>query len=167
MKMNILIFGGTGYIGSKLIPQLVAEGHKVRCVVRDELNIRSYPWSEKVEIIEGDVLQSATLEKVFDSIDIIYYLVHSMQNSKGDFADLDRKAAQHVGEQAARAGVKRIIYLGGLGTRSDEQSKHLKSRHEVGDVLRTYNIAVTEFRAAAIIGAGSLSFELIHHLTNR
>ena len=163
----ILVIGSSGYIGSKLVPNLLEQGYRVRCLVRDRTRVSAFAWSDSVEVMEGDVLDVATLDLAFQQVNVIYYLVHSMSNPTGDFAKLDRQAAKNVGEAARRFGVNRIIYLGGLGIRREEQSPHLKSRHEVGDVLRESGVPVTEFRAAVIVGAGSLSFEMIHHLANR
>lgn len=164
---QILVVGASGYIGSKLVPRLLEQGYRVRCLVRDRKRVASYAWSSAVEVMEGDVLDAASLSEVFQHVSAVYYLVHSMSNPTGDFAELDRRAARNVGEAAKRCGVDRIVYLGGLGKRQEEQSPHLRSRHEVGDVLRESGVPVTEFRAAVIVGAGSLSFEMIHHLANR
>ena len=163
----ILVIGSSGYIGSKLVPRLLEQGYRVRCLVRDRKRIAAYAWSNSVEVMEGDVLDANSSDLAFQQVSVVYYLVHSMSNPTGDFAELDRQAARNVGEAAKRFGVDRIIYLGGLGKRREEQSPHLRSRHEVGDVLRESGVPVTEFRAAVIVGAGSLSFEMIHHLANR
>jgi uncharacterized protein YbjT (DUF2867 family) len=125
------------------------------------------PWATQVEIREGDVLNADSLKGLMESQDVLYYLVHSMATAQGYFAELDRRAAANTGQAAAAAGVARIVYLGGLGRRTEPQSLHLRSRHEVGDVLRSSGVPVTEFRAGVIIGAGSFSFEMIHHLANR
>lgn len=163
----ILVIGAGGYIGSKLVPRLLEQGYRVRCLVRDRLRVDAYTWSGSAELMAGDVLDAASLHRAFQQVSVVYYLVHSMSNPTGDFAELDRQAARNVGVAATRSGVDRIIYLGGLGKRREEQSAHLKSRHDVGDILRQSGISVTEFRAAVIVGAGSLSFEMIHHLANR
>jgi uncharacterized protein YbjT (DUF2867 family) len=163
----ILVIGSSGYIGSKLIPRLLEQGYRVRCLVRDRKRIAAYAWFSSVEVMEGDVLDATSLNLAFLQVSVVYYLVHSMSNPIGDFAALDRQAARNVGDAAKRFGVGRLVYLGGLGKRREEQSPHLKSRHEVGDVLRESGVPVTEFRAAVIVGAGSLSFEMIHHLANR
>jgi uncharacterized protein YbjT (DUF2867 family) len=164
---RVLVIGSSGYIGSKLVPQLLEQGFRVRCLVRDRSRIMSYAWSGLVEIVEGDVLDASSLHLAFQQVSVVYYLVHSMSNPTGDFAELDRQGARNVGKRAKQSGVDRIIYLGGLGKKLEEQSPHLRSRHEVGDVLRESGVPVTEFRAAVIVGAGSLSFEMIHHLANR
>ena len=165
--LRILVIGATGYIGSHLVPRLLEAGHQVRCLVRSRARTEREDWFSRVEIFEGDVLKPETLQPAFKDIDLVYYLVHSMATPDGDFAELDRIAAENTGRACLAEGVKRIVYLGGLGKRGPEQSLHLKSRHEVGDVLRDSGVPVTEFRAAVIVGAGSLSFEMIHHLANR
>lgn len=165
--MHVLILGATGYVGGRLVPRLLEAGHTVRCMVRDPRKAAGKPWADRVDIVAGDVLRPETLDPAFAGIDIIYYLIHSMATGEGEFESLDRRAAQAVAAQAETSGVKRIVYLGGLGRRDEAQSPHLRSRHEVGDMLRTGTVPVTEFRAAVIVGSGSLSFELIHHLVNR
>ncbi|PKK82150.1 MAG: DUF2867 domain-containing protein, partial [candidate division Zixibacteria bacterium HGW-Zixibacteria-1] len=134
--------------------------------VRDRRKVTGKKW-EAVEIFEGDVLKPETLPDAFDGVEVVYYLIHSMAAGQADFEKLDHTAAINVVKAANEASVKRIIYLGGLGKRDDGQSKHLRSRHEVADLLRSGNTPLTEFRAAVIIGSGSTSFEMIHHLVNR
>ncbi len=164
--MNILVLGGTGYIGGRLVPRLLAAGHSVRVMVRNRAKASARNW-KGAEIVHGDVLYRPDLAAACRETDVIYYLVHSMVADSGDFEEVDRVAAENVASAAATAGVKRIIYLGGLGKRDAVTSAHLRSRHEVGDVLRSGATPVTEFRAAIIIGSGSASFEMIHHLVNR
>lgn len=164
---TILVIGASGYIGARLVPLLVAAGHRVICLVRDPARVAHQSWSASVTIVRGDVLDPASLTPAVMDVEMIDYLVHSMGNERGQFEALDRQAALQLGSAAAAAGVKRIIYLGGLGRRDQQQSPHLRSRHEVGDLLRESGVPVTEFRAAVIVGAGSLSFEMIHHLANR
>lgn len=164
---TILVLGATGYVGGRLVPRLLEREHPVRCLVRDRRKIMGRPWSGQVEVVEGDVLKPATLPAAFAGIEIVYYLVHSMDSAGSAFAQLDRIAAENVSRCAADAGVSRVIYLGGLGRRDEEQSEHLRSRHETGDILRQGSVPVTELRAAVIVGSGSISFELIHHLVNR
>jgi uncharacterized protein YbjT (DUF2867 family) len=164
---RVLVIGATGYVGSRLVPCLLREGHHVTCLVRMRKKLMNRPWCNRIQIHEGDALRPDSVEDILENQDIVYYLVHSMATSTGDFAELDRLAAANTGKAARNSGVKRIIYLGGLGRRQEHQSLHLKSRHEVGDVLRQSGVPVTEFRAAVIIGAGSLSFEMVHHLANR
>jgi uncharacterized protein YbjT (DUF2867 family) len=163
---KILILGATGYIGGRLVPRLLAQKHEVCCLVRSPKKTAGKHW-DRVRIFQGDVLQPETFGHAFDGIDLVFYLIHSMTGGGNQFEDQDRTAAENVASAAHRSGVKRIVYLGGLGKKMDTQSPHLKSRHEVGDILRTSGIPVTELRASVIIGPGSASFEMIHHLVNR
>ncbi len=163
---RILVLGATGYIGGRLVPRLLERGQHVRCLIRDPNKLTGLNRSG-VEIITGDLLKPDSLPPAFQGIDIVYYLVHSMSATGKDFEKRDRSAAWCVATLSNLYGVKRIIYLGGLGKRSAAQSPHLRSRHEVGDILRSGSVPVTEFRAAVIIGSGSVSFEMIHHLVNK
>jgi uncharacterized protein YbjT (DUF2867 family) len=164
---SVLILGATGYVGGRLVPQLLNRGYSVRCLVRDPRKLSGKSWHKDVEVIKGDLLGNENIRPAFDGIDTVYYLVHSMAAGEGRFEELDRKAAQNVSKAAETHRVGRIIYLGGLGRRDIPQSPHLRSRHQVGDTLRMGRVPVIEFRAAVIIGSGSLSFEIIHHLVNR
>ena len=162
--MEILVTGSTGYIGGRLVPRLLEAGHSVRVLSRDADRVKGRPWSDRVTVFEGDLLDPPTLRKPLDGVDVVYYLVHSMTNT-GDFEEQDRKAATAFAE-AAR-DVPHTVYLGGLmPPEGEEPSKHLRSRAEVGRILRD-QIPTTEFRAGPIIGSGSASFELVRHLTER
>lgn len=163
---RILLLGASGYIGGRLLPRLIQRGHDVRCLLR---NPNKIPPAEAkhTTVFKGDVLKPETLPRAFADTDILFYLVHSMSGGKEDFEQRDRRAAQHVGDAARDAGIQRIVYLGGLGRRDAKQTPHLRSRHEVGDILRSSGIPITEFRAAVIVGSGSASFEMTHHLVNR
>ena len=134
---HVLVLGATGYVGGRLVPRLLEQGCSVRCMVRDPAKLMARPWSDRVQIVQGDVLDRTTVERACDGIDVVYYLVHSMASKNEQFAELDRTAARHTAEAASRRGVGRIVYLGGLGRRDIEQSEHLRSRHEVGDILRS------------------------------
>ena len=164
-KPRILVTGITGYIGGRLVPRLIEKGYEVRCLVRDRSRLKGRPWEDEVEVFEGDVLIYNTLPAVLDGVDVAYYFIHSLASD--GFAEKDQLAADNFGRAAQEAGVKRIIYLGGLRPRTDNISEHLSSRLQTGDCLRKWNIPVTEFRAGAIIGSGSLSFEVIRYLTER
>jgi uncharacterized protein YbjT (DUF2867 family) len=163
---SILVTGATGYVGGNLVSRLLREGYRIRVLVRDAEKLRSRPWRGDVEVFEGDVLEASKLKPVLSGVEIAYYLIHSMIEGK-DFAGKDVAAARNFGEAARRAGVRRVIYLGGLGDPETNLSKHLRSRQETGDVLRQSGVNVTEFRAAVIVGAGSISFEMIRYLTER
>ena len=163
---NVLVLGATGYIGGRLIPLLLSSSHQVRCLVRSPRKLSGKSWNN-VEVLAGDVLRPDTFGHAFENINILIYLIHSMTGSERQFERTDRTAAENVAQAARQSGVKRILYLGGLGKRNASQSPHLRSRHEVADILRSSGVAVTELRAGVIIGAGSASFEMIHHLVNR
>jgi uncharacterized protein YbjT (DUF2867 family) len=160
----ILLTGATGYIGGRLLSRLQADSHQVRCLARWPEFLES-KLNASTEAVRGDLLRPETLADAFCGITTAYYLVHSMA-SAGDFAAEDRMAAESFGRAARRAGVQRIIYLGGLG--SDESlSSHLASRQEVGKILRKSGVPTVEFRASIIIGSGSLSFEMIRSLVDK
>jgi uncharacterized protein YbjT (DUF2867 family) len=161
--VRVLVTGATGYIGGRLVPALLARGHDVRCAARTPAKLDSRAWRGQVEVVEADVFDPASLEAACRDVEAVYYLVHSMDGAD-DFAERDRTAAANVRDAAASAGVRRIVYLGGLGREQDELSPHLRSRHEVGKTLADGPIPVTELRAAIIIGSGSASFEMLRNL---
>ncbi len=162
--MRVLVTGATGYIGGRLVPRLLGAGHSVRCLARDAQRLTGR--FSGAEVIEGDIFDRDRLREAFDGVDAAYYLVHSMSDSP-TFAERDREAAELFGESAREAGVLRIIYLGGLGADAATLSRHLASRHQVGEVLRSSGVEIIEFRAAMIIGSGSVSFEMMRYLTER
>ena len=141
------------------------QGYRIRCLARRPQNLESRV-GDYTEVVPGDVLDRASLAGVFEGIETAYYLVHSM-GSTGSFEDEDRRAAENFGQAAAAAGVRRIVYLGGLGDDQEDLSPHLRSRHEVGEVLRQSGVPIVEFRASIVIGSGSLSFELVRALVQR
>ena len=162
----ILLACGTGYVGARLTPLLEKERIQLRCLARSPEKLRCHV-KETTEIVQGDVLDVPSLDRSLQGVDSAFYLVHLM-SAKKDFEKEDRRAAINFAVAAARAGVRRIIYLGGLGDDNDPQlSPHLRSRHEVGQILRESGVETIEFRASAVIGAGSLSFELVEALTDR
>lgn len=161
----LLVTGATGYVGGRLIPLLAGDGWRVRCMARQPERLRARVPTV-VEIVRGDVLDAGSLSRAMAGVDTAYYLVHSM-GTTGDFEEQDRLAADNFAAAARAAGVRRIIYLGGLGEQEEELSAHLRSRHEVGRSLRAHGVPVVEFRASIIIGSGSLSFELIRALVER
>ena len=159
----ILLTGATGYIGGELLPVLTAAGYRVRCLVRKAGRIRA---AGRTEVVLGDVMDSASLGRAMEGVHTAYYLVHSMAGNEA-FAEADRTAARTFGDAARTAGVKRIVYLGGLGDSSEPLSEHLRSRQEVGDILRASGVEVIELRASIVIGCGSFSFEMIRALVER
>jgi len=163
---KVLVTGVTGYVGGRLVPRLLSVGYQVRVLVRDPQRLQGRPWLSQVEVFKGDVFQADTLGPAMEGVDAAYYLIHSMGSSV-DFQQRDIIAAQNFGAAAKSARIKRIIYLGGLGDPQADLSPHLRSRHETGSALREAGVPVTEFRAAVIVGSGSLSFEMIRYLTER
>jgi uncharacterized protein YbjT (DUF2867 family) len=162
----ILVTGATGYIGGRLAPRLLEAGYQVRVLVRERGRLPDQVWSEQVEVVQGDVLDTASLAPAMQGVAAAYYLVHSMSGGP-DFDQRDIQAAHIFGNAAREAGVERLIYLGGLGDPDAKLSKHLRSRQDTGDALRESGVPVTEFRAAIVVGSGSISFELIRYLTER
>ena len=158
-----LVFGASGYIGSHLAPYLASRGLPVRATSRNVEVVAGRDWPDVV-LAEADALQPESLDSVFEDVDIAYYLVHSMAAGK-NFPELDARAARNFADAAARQGVKRIVYLGGLVPKSPK-STHLRSRQETGDILRAGSVPVTEIRAGMIIGPGSAAWEVIRDLVN-
>jgi uncharacterized protein YbjT (DUF2867 family) len=162
MKPLILVTGATGYVGGQLLQALLAAGHRVRCLARRPESLR-IPEMAGAELVAGDVLDPACVRAALAEVRTAFYLVHSM-GSAGSFEEEDRRAAGNFADAARDLGVSRIVYLGGLGASSPTLSPHLRSRHEVGEILRSSGVPVIEFRASVVIGSGSLSFEMIRSL---
>jgi len=161
----ILLTGATGYVGGRLLQVLENSEFRLRCLARRPEVL--YPRVESnTHVIKGDVLDRSSLVSAMDGVKVAFYLVHSM-GSSGSFEENDRVAARNFGEIAKEAGVERIIYLGGLGNDKEILSSHLRSRQEVGNILRDSTVPITEFRASIVIGSGSLSFEMIRSLVER
>jgi uncharacterized protein YbjT (DUF2867 family) len=163
--MKVLVTGATGYIGGRLVPRLVDGGFEVRCMTRDPTRLSLDPWRDQVEVVGADAMDPSSLDRALAGCDAAFYLIHAMAGSTRGFADVDRRAAENFVDAAERQGIRRIVYLGALGSDVDDLSDHLDSRHEVGRLLRSRDTPVTELRAAVIIGSGSMSFEMIRHLT--
>jgi uncharacterized protein YbjT (DUF2867 family) len=162
----VLVAGATGYVGGRLIPLLEKTGVALRCLARTPDKLRPHV-DQATEVVQGDVLELASLEQAMQGVATAYYLVHLMSGSK-DFEKDDRQAATVFAQAAKKAGVRRIIYLGGLGDNADPKlSQHLRSRHEVGKILQDSGVETIEFRASLVIGTGSLSFDLVKSLTDR
>ena len=160
---EVLVLGATGYVGGRLVSELLDAGHQVRVSSRSAGRAERYEWTDRVRLFTGDVLNAGTLPPAFEGCDAVYYLVHSI-GTGDDFAATEATAARNVRDAADAAGLRRIVYLGGMG-RGDALSTHLASRHEVGKILASGTTPTTELRAAVIIGAGSISFEMLRYLT--
>ena len=163
-----LVTGATGYIGGRLVPELLAAGHRVRVVARHPERLRDVPWFGDVEIVRGDASDSSAMGAALDSVEVAYFLLHSLNTGHG-FAESERNMAAIFGEAALANGVSRIAYLGGIVPPGelDDLSEHLRSRAEVGQLLRSSGVPTAEFRAAVILGSGSASFEMLRYLTER
>lgn len=162
----ILVTGATGYVGGRLVPRLLEEGYRVRCLVRDPARLQGRPWLDEVEVVQGDVLEARSLRAAMQDISVAYYLIHGMQGGKV-YAERDMKAARTFTEVAEAAHVERIIYMGELVDTTAKLSPYLRSRHETGYLLRQGRVPVTEFRAGMIVGSGSALFEMVRYLTER
>lgn len=168
----ILLTGATGFIGGRLLRRFQEQGIRLRCLVRSPKKFQTlYPSLSGIELAEGDLVQGTGLKMALQDVRAAYYLVHSMGPSPGSasqgFAEKDRLAAQNFQIAAEEAGLKRVIYLSGLGEKGSGLSKHLSSRQEVGQILASGAVAATELRAGVIIGSGGASFEIIRYLTER
>lgn len=160
-----LVTGATGYIGGHLIPVLLERGHAVRALARTPAKLDDAPWRSEVDVARGDLGDVASLTAAFDGIDVVYYLVHSM-GSSSDFVAEEERSARNVVQAARTAGVRRIVYLSGLHPEG-ELSRHLRSRVAVGEILIESGIETVVLQAGIVVGAGSASFEMIRHLTDR
>jgi uncharacterized protein YbjT (DUF2867 family) len=166
MGERVLVTGATGYIGGRLVPRLLAEGYEVRAMTRSSGRLRDVPWAAGVDVVEADALDPAALDAALDGVHVAYYLIHSIDTGRR-FEQTDRRAARAFAEAARRAGVRRIVYLGGLAPEDPDLSPHLRSRAEVGKVLLESGVPTVVLRAAVIVGSGSASFEMMRYLTER
>ncbi len=161
---RVLVLGGTGYVGGRLIPRLLAGGYRVRVLTRSRPRVEALAWGSAVDVVTGDARDTTAISEALHDVDIVYYLLHSMTAGRG-FAQADRQIAEAVAAESARAGVTRIVYLGGLHPDGVTLSAHLASRREVGDVLLASGVPTLVLQAGVIIGSGSASFEMVRHLT--
>ena len=159
--LRVLVTGASGYVGGRLVPALVGQGVDVCCLARTPAKLDVAPWRTSVEVFRGDV--GGDLTEAMAGVDVAVYLVHSIGQGTG-WAERELDDARNFGQAASAAGVRRVVYLGGLGSDSDVLSKHLRSRHDVGRVLASSGVDVVELRAGVIIGSGSASFEMLRYL---
>lgn len=169
MQQTVAIAGATGYIGGRLAPRLLADGHRIRCLVRSPRKLAGRSWASnsRVKILAADLTDAKALTVDLSGCDCAFYLVHSMTSAGSKYAHQDRRLALEFAAAAREAGLKRIIYLGGLGETGADLSEHLSSRREVEDALASTGVPVTVLRAAMIIGSGSASFEILRYLVER
>jgi uncharacterized protein YbjT (DUF2867 family) len=162
-----LVTGASGYIGGRLVPELLAAGHPVRCLVRDPARLAGRPWLDQVETVAGDALDPRAVRRAIEGAGTAYYLIHSL-GGHGSFEERDRAAARIFADAAASAGLRRLVYLGGITpAHAGDLSPHLRSRAEVGDILLGSGVPTAVLQAAVIIGSGSASFEMLRYLTER
>jgi uncharacterized protein YbjT (DUF2867 family) len=166
---RILLTGATGYVGGRLAPRLLEAGYRLRCLVRSPGKISDRQWAKSpdVEIVQGELEDESSLREAMGGCEAAYYLVHSMVAAGPSYARKDRDMAERFARSAERAGIRRIIYLGGLGEMGEGLSEHLRSRREVEQALASTSVPVTVLRAAMIIGSGSASFEILRYLVER
>ncbi len=161
-----LVTGASGYIGGRLIPDLLAKGYRVRVLARNARRLQEHSWVKQVEIVEGDAFDTKVVEKALNGVDVAYYLMHSLME-KNDFESQEMKMADIFGKAASRQKVGRIVYLGGIVPAEAELSPHMSARANTGKILRESGVPTLELRAGIVIGSGSASFEMLRHLTER
>lgn len=168
-KPPIFLTGSTGYVGGRLAPRLLDKGYPIRCLLRSPRKLEDRAWAQRpdVELVAGDAADEDGMAEALSGCRVAFYLIHSMVSAGSEYADKDRRMAEGFARAAKRAGIQRILYLGGLGETGDDLSEHLSSRREVEKALASTGVPVTVLRAAIIIGAGSASFEILRYLVER
>lgn len=166
LPARVLVTGATGYIGGRLVRELLAHGYRVTVLVRNAQRLQDYPWKSQVEIIEGDATKPEVLNKALKDTDLAYYLLHALMVSD-DFEKVEEDLAREFGKAAKENGVKRIVYLGGIAAGDEKLSPHMSARAITGEILRSSGVPTVELRAGVVIGSGSASFEMLRHLTER
>lgn len=166
LSRTALVTGASGYIGGRLVSPLLNDGWTVRVLTRSAASVGDAEWADQVEVVTGDAADAETLRRALEGVDVAYYLIHSMA-AGGDFADRDRAIATAFAEIAAEKSVGRIVYLGGLHPPDEPLSPHLASRAEVGDVLLASEVPTAVLQAAVVLGAGSISFQMLQYLSHR
>ncbi len=164
MTSLILVTGATGYIASRLIPQLLTRGYQIRALARQPQRLKNKNWFPQVDVAQGDVMEPSTLAPVFEGVQTAYYLIHNMSSGRG-YTERELEGARNFALAAEAAGVQHIIYLGGLADEEQHIAPHMRSRIETGATLRQGKVPVTEFRAGVVAGSGSISFEMIRFMT--
>ncbi len=164
--LTCLVTGATGYVGGRLVPELLAAGHRVRVLARSPAKLRDRPWIGDVEVAEADAGDAAGVARACAGVDVVYHLIHSLAVGR-EFEVEDRRTAEVVARAVREAGVGRLVHLGGLGPPDEELSPHLRSRAEVARVLLGSGVPTVVLRAAMVLGSGSASFEILRHLTER
>jgi uncharacterized protein YbjT (DUF2867 family) len=164
--LTCLVTGATGYIGGRLVPELLAAGHRVRVMSRSPERLRDHPWASEVEIVRADAADATQVAVACAGVDVVYYLIHALGTGPS-FEETDRRTARLMAATARAAGVGRLVYLGGLQPDGEQLSPHLRSRAEVADILLGSGVPTAVLRAAVVLGSGSASFEMLRYLTER
>jgi uncharacterized protein YbjT (DUF2867 family) len=164
--LTCLVTGATGYVGGRLVPELLAAGHRVRVMTRSPERVRDHPWSGQVEIVRADAADAGQVAAACSGVDVVYYLIHALGSGPA-FEETDRRTAQVMAKAAHEAGVGRLVYLGALQPEGEELSPHLRSRTEVAEILLGSGVPTAVLRAAVVLGSGSASFEMLRYLTER
>ena len=161
-----LVTGATGYIGGRLIRELLSHGYQVRILARNPERLKDHPWISQVEVVAGEASDKAVLDKALEGVDVAYYLLHALM-SKDNFEEEEKTIAQRFADAADKAEIRRIVYLGGIIAEDQSLSPHLQSRADTGAILRSSGVPTIELRAGVVIGSGSASFEMLRYLTER